>query len=134
MIKYLLNLGDDCPFVFAATHFHEVLNPLMLAPTLPISFVHMAVMITTDSGNIVDPTNQEGVETPEATFDPGKSLVRPGENVTYLFKWVVLRWRQDTLMPYAVISHPRCLGYLMDCAFIPMRPNVLLHGASRQGS
>jgi DNA mismatch repair protein MSH5 len=85
VIKHLLNLGPACPLVFAATHFHDVLNPNMLSPSLPISFVHMAVMITTDNGTILsnDPrTSGSQVEEPE-----GRQLIRPGEAVTYLFKW-----------------------------------------------
>lgn len=81
VIKHLLNLGDWCPLVFAATHFHEVLNTDMLSPSLPISFVHMAVMITTEKGDVLEARDQ-----PPQPEDEGNQLVHPGEAVTYLFK------------------------------------------------
>lgn len=88
VIKYLIDLGDSCPLVFAATHFHEVLNPRMLSPLLPISFVHMAVMITTNDGDILmenENSSQDGDDS-SARVSRGRTMVRPGESVTYLFK------------------------------------------------
>ena len=84
VIKHLLNLGSSCPLVFAATHFHEVLNPTMLSPSLPISFVHMAVMIATDNGTILSNDTRASGSQVEGE---GRRLIRPGEAVTYLFKW-----------------------------------------------
>ena len=86
VIKYFLSFSETCPLVFAATHFHEVFNPSMLSPELPISFVHMSVMITTTSGKILE-TNSNNAAIPEnGEQREGDRLVRPGEAVTYLFK------------------------------------------------
>ncbi|KAG8816342.1 MutS protein msh5, partial [Serendipita sp. 407] len=78
VIKYLLSLGDACPFVFAATHFHEVLTPSILPPSSPISFIHMSVMITTREGEMLEDNREEAQE--------DRQRIRPGEAVTYLFK------------------------------------------------
>ncbi|KAG8776037.1 MutS protein msh5 [Serendipita sp. 397] len=78
VIKYLLSLGDACPFVFAATHFHEVLTPSILPPSSPISFIHMSVMITTCEGEMLEDNREEAQE--------DRQPIRPGEAVTYLFK------------------------------------------------
>lgn len=86
VIKHLLNLGDSCPLVFAATHFHEVLNVDMLSPSLPISFVHMAVMITTEKGDILEAPRDQARGDGIQSNEEGSHLVRPGEAVTYLFK------------------------------------------------
>jgi hypothetical protein len=57
----------------------------MLSPSLPISFVHMAVMIATDNGTILsNDSRASGSQVGEAE---GRRLIRPGEAVTYLFKW-----------------------------------------------
>jgi DNA mismatch repair protein MSH5 len=85
VIKSLLSLGDSCPLVFAATHFHEVLNTEILSSSLPISFVHMAVMITTDKGDVLEPRYQPTGYASQSENE-GYQLVRPGEVVTYLFK------------------------------------------------
>ncbi|KAG8819348.1 MutS protein msh5 [Serendipita sp. 399] len=90
VIKYLLNLGDLCPFVFAATHFHEVLTPSMLPPTAPISFVHMSVMITTREGDVMAGSREGEQE--------GSHLVRPGEAVTYLFNDLLNRNELNALL------------------------------------
>jgi DNA mismatch repair protein MSH5 len=84
VIKHILNLGSSCPLVFAATHFHEVLNPTMLSPSLPISFVHMTVMITTDNGNIL--SNDPRASGSQVEETEGRQFIRPGEAVAYLFK------------------------------------------------
>lgn len=85
IIKYLLSLGESCPLVFAATHFHEVLNTEILSPNLPISFVHMAVRIINDKGDDLEARDQLRGDASQSETE-GHHLVRPGEVVTYLFK------------------------------------------------
>jgi len=85
VIKYLLSLGDSCPLVFVATHFHEVLNAEILSPSLPISFVHMAVRITNEKGDDLGASDQPRGDASQSENE-GHQLVRPGEAVTYLFK------------------------------------------------
>ena len=97
VIKHLLSRGEECPIVFAATHFHEVLNEEMLSPTrLPISFVHMAVLLTTDGGDIL-------ADRDSSVLDVGKSQdrttgLRPSDGVTYLFKYVDQRYERTFLL------------------------------------
>ena len=87
VIKHLLNRGRECPIVLAATHFHEALNEEMLSPTqLPISFVHMAVLLTTDDGDIL---NYHDSSVLDFNNSQDRNIgLRPGDGVTYLFKYV----------------------------------------------
>jgi len=87
VIMHLLNRGRECPIVFAATHFHEALNEEMLSPTqLPISFVHMAVLVTTGDGDILNDRNSSVLDLSNSQDrNPG---LRPSDDVTYLFKYV----------------------------------------------
>jgi hypothetical protein len=63
----------------------------MLSPSLPISFVHMAVMITTQDGNVLEDSTPDcsmmEVDKPQSQDHEGRGI-RPGEDVTYLFKCV----------------------------------------------
>ena len=87
VIKHLLNRGEDCPIVFAATHFHEVLNEEMLSPTqLSISFVHMAVLLTTGEGDILNYDDSSVLDL--GNNQDRKTALRPSDGVTYLFKYV----------------------------------------------
>jgi DNA mismatch repair protein MSH5 len=87
VIKHLLNRGRECPIVFAATHFHEALNEEMLSPTqLPISFVHMAVLLTTGDGEILNDGDSSVLES--SNSQDRKTGLRPSDGVTYLFKYV----------------------------------------------
>jgi DNA mismatch repair protein MSH5 len=87
IIKHLLNRGEECPIVFAATHFHEVLNEEMLSPTqVPISFVHMAVLFTTGDGDILSDHNSSMLGSRNS--QDYNTELKPGDGVTYLFKYV----------------------------------------------
>lgn len=87
VIKHLLNRGEECPIVFAATHFHEVLNEEMLSPTqLPISFVHTAVLLTTGDGDILKDGESSALEFSNSR--DRKTGLRASDGVTYLFKYV----------------------------------------------
>lgn len=85
VIKHLLNRGRECPIVFTATHFHEALNEEMLSPTqLPISFIHMAVLLTTGDGDILNDRDSSAFNNSQDR----KTGLRPNDGVTYLFKYV----------------------------------------------
>lgn len=86
VIKHFLSLGDMCPLVIAATHFHEIFDASMLSPDLPISFVHMSVMITNTSGSVLETDADNAAIPDKGEKREGDRLVRPGEAVTYLFK------------------------------------------------
>ncbi|KAJ7644219.1 DNA mismatch repair protein MutS [Roridomyces roridus] len=47
--------------VLAATHFHDVFREDLLDPDAPITFVHMQVMFSSSSGNVLDPRCKSGV-------------------------------------------------------------------------
>ena len=87
VIKHLLNRGRECPIVLAATHFHEALNEEMLSPTqLPISFVHMAVLLTTGDGDILNYRDSSVLDF--SNSQDRNTGLRPSDGVTYLFKYV----------------------------------------------
>jgi DNA mismatch repair protein MSH5 len=75
VLKSLLARGSECPKVLVATHLHEIFRQDLLDPArVPIIFVHMQVMFTTDGGDLIDER--------KVVDDP----VRPGESLTYLYK------------------------------------------------
>ncbi|KAI0315802.1 muts domain V-domain-containing protein [Amylostereum chailletii] len=89
VIRSLLARGEDCPKVIATTHFHEVFRAgLMDVHLLPISFVHMEVMFTNDSGNVVGQENSSTVINKEDDVDGGedKENVGVGDTITYLYR------------------------------------------------
>ncbi|KAH8998418.1 muts domain V-domain-containing protein [Lactarius akahatsu] len=74
VLQHLLARGSDCPKVIATTHFHELFSTGMLEPqNLPITFVHMEVMFTTRTGEIIS---------------SGSPEVTKGESITYLYRAV----------------------------------------------
>lgn len=48
VVVHLLKRGNDCPKVFASTHFHELFTRGLLSPDLPISYAYMNVLLTND--------------------------------------------------------------------------------------
>jgi DNA mismatch repair protein MSH5 len=66
----------------AATHFHDVFLEELLSPSLPISFVHMQVLLTTHTGQILDVSHTESNENE-------KPMLHPGEPITYLYRYEV---------------------------------------------
>ncbi|KAJ6508696.1 muts domain V-domain-containing protein [Mycena sanguinolenta] len=76
VLKHLINRGPNCPKVLAATHFHDVFREELLDPdTIPLTFLHMQVMFTSSSGQILDGANAE------STHD-----LKKGEKITYLYR------------------------------------------------
>ncbi|ELU42120.1 meiotic recombination-related protein [Rhizoctonia solani AG-1 IA] len=61
VIKLLLKRGDECPKVFASTHFHELFTRGVIPPELPISYTYMKVLL---DGNVA----QEGQRRAEMTY------------------------------------------------------------------
>lgn len=84
VLKHFINSGADCPKVLATTHFHELFAENLLDPhSLPITFVHMQVLITSSSGEILE------AGTPDETKDEDTQdlrMVGPGEKITYLYR------------------------------------------------
>ncbi|KAG8888308.1 MutS protein msh5 [Tulasnella sp. 332] len=76
-IHHLLSRGKACPKVLATTHFHEIFSNNLLDMTLPISFVHMRVIL---------PTNPEEVFDSEAGGDDEETATRKAlEHFTFLY-------------------------------------------------
>lgn len=81
LVKYLLELGPRCPRTLIATHFHEVFRDeeeLISPSALPISFVHMQVLLTSINGDICTEGDEE----------QGRAgiMLQQGESITYLYK------------------------------------------------
>ena len=87
MLKHLLGRGSSCPNVIATTHFHELFHNDLLSPyRLPINFVHMQIMLSSDKENeILDP--REPTTSSEEDDDVSVRL-RPGDKIVYLYKCV----------------------------------------------
>ncbi|PIL22345.1 hypothetical protein GSI_15033 [Ganoderma sinense ZZ0214-1] len=86
VLKHLLGRGLSCPKVIATTHFHDLFHNDLLSPyRLPISFVHMQVMLSLDMGN-----EAPNPRAPTASDEDDISDVRlgPGDKIVYLYKVV----------------------------------------------
>ncbi|KAF8158095.1 hypothetical protein B0H34DRAFT_749503 [Crassisporium funariophilum] len=86
VLRHLLNRGSSCPKVLVATHFHDVFNAELLDPDhIPVSFRHMQVIFTSNTGTLLD--TEAGVGTCDT---PGTSASSrkfgPGEKITYLYR------------------------------------------------
>ncbi|KAJ7505221.1 muts domain V-domain-containing protein [Mycena galericulata] len=93
VLKHLLNRGPDCPKVLAATHFHDVFREDLLDPdAVPITFLHMQVMFTSSSGQVLDAHSphrfvKPTLDSTAASQDSqGDRKVGPGEKITYLYR------------------------------------------------
>ncbi|CAE6386833.1 unnamed protein product [Rhizoctonia solani] len=61
VINQLLKRGNNCPKVFASTHFHELFTRGLILPELPISYTYMKVLL---NSNVA----QEGERQAEITY------------------------------------------------------------------
>ncbi|KAH7919581.1 hypothetical protein BV22DRAFT_1108014 [Leucogyrophana mollusca] len=100
VLKHLLNRGADCPKVLAATHFHEVFRKDLFDPrTLPVTFLHMQVMFTSDSGEVLGNSRSATTATssrasnidhdrddPSTENEEAGHKIAPGEKITYLYR------------------------------------------------
>jgi DNA mismatch repair protein MSH5 len=90
VLKHLLNRGPNCPKVLAATHFHDVFREDLLDPdTVPITFLHMQVMFTSSSGQILDPNSPHRLVKPTLDSAAGSQDAhdaKKGEKITYLYR------------------------------------------------
>ena len=90
VLKHFLDRGLDCPKVLAATHFHEVFRTdLFDVETVPVTFLHMQVMFTTNDGELI---MDSAASVTRDGFDRSASqeevrTVGPGEKITYLYKY-----------------------------------------------
>ncbi|OCH92840.1 hypothetical protein OBBRIDRAFT_725988 [Obba rivulosa] len=94
VLKHFAERGSRCPKVFAATHFHDIFSDDILDPrSLPITFVHMQVLLTTTQGllfgaNVGETekiaTDLDSIGNRHA--DEGVQSLRPSEKITYLYR------------------------------------------------
>ncbi|KIK91641.1 hypothetical protein PAXRUDRAFT_796689 [Paxillus rubicundulus Ve08.2h10] len=85
VLKHLLNRGRNCPKVLAVSHFHEVFRRDMLDPhKLPVAFLHMQVLFTSSTGDVLDSDRSFTSESPSEN-----RILRapaPGEKIMYLYR------------------------------------------------
>lgn len=94
MLTHLLARGAACPKVIAATHFHDVFRDDILRPDiLPVTFVHMQVMISSGHGELLGDSGMRHDEDDGGADDENGddedtagNRIRPGERITYLYR------------------------------------------------
>ncbi|KAJ7016657.1 DNA mismatch repair protein MutS [Mycena alexandri] len=92
VLKHLLNRGPNCPKVLAATHFHDVFREDLLDPdAVPITFLHMQVMFTSSTGQLLDSNSPHHLVKPtlnsaSTTCQDAALGVKKGEKITYLYR------------------------------------------------
>lgn len=83
VLKHLLGRRATCPMVIIATHFHEAFRKqLMDRNKVPITFVHMQVLITEDS----DKFENTPSGTPWDEHSSNLGPVTPNAKITYLYR------------------------------------------------
>jgi len=88
VLKHLANRGSACPKVLAATHFHDVFTPDLLDPaSLPITFVHMQILLTSSAGHLLRASGSDDADSGvEDDGEEEEARVAPGERITYLYR------------------------------------------------
>lgn len=92
VLRYLVELGSECPKVLVATHFHDIFQEGLLDPKKnPITFVHMEVMFTSRDGEVIAASDSKDVEMScDQQEDEGEeevgNVVRAKERITYLYR------------------------------------------------
>jgi len=86
ILRHLIERKSGCPKVLAATHFHELFrDDIIIAKELPVTFVHMRVVLTSSKGEIFNPDSVDG-DNDLADDAQGEVKIMPGEQITYLYK------------------------------------------------
>lgn len=81
VIRSFLARKEACPRVLVATHFHDIFRSDLLDPALPITFLHMQILLPempADNGDIVE----------EDEAQLGMHSMR-NENITYLYRFAI---------------------------------------------
>lgn len=85
VLQHLAELGDNCPKVFSATHFHEIFTNDMLGRDLPIEYHHMQAMLSRGTdGEYID--LDEATETQTSTV--AQSSSQGTVEIQYLYRSV----------------------------------------------
>lgn len=95
VLRSFLARGADCPKVLTATHFHDVFREDLLDPALPITFLHMQILLP-DIENVDNGDERSSFGVPDdadmvdAVGDEDENrtsiMVRKGETITYLYR------------------------------------------------
>lgn len=87
ILKHLLSRGATCPKVLAATHFHELFrDDIMDIGELPITFVHMQVVFTSSTGEVINVNELDQRDDISNERAEDEMKVIPGERITYLYR------------------------------------------------
>ncbi|KZT37836.1 hypothetical protein SISSUDRAFT_1114147 [Sistotremastrum suecicum HHB10207 ss-3] len=81
IVKYFVSIGPDCPKILLATHFHELFQQNLLPPELPITLVHMEILMTDLQGSVIH-TDDPG----DGNGESQRTRDDIGEPITYLYK------------------------------------------------
>ncbi|KAL5519837.1 hypothetical protein ACEPAG_1497 [Sanghuangporus baumii] len=85
VLRSFLSRGSECPKVLVATHFHEIFREDMLDPGLPISFLHMQILLP-DLPEIEDDEDGDATLDDDDTVEIARRQLRQGETITYLYR------------------------------------------------
>ena len=91
VLRSLLSRGAESPKVLVATHFHEIFHEDLLNPNLPITFLHMQILlpdlpeIDADGENADGRSGDEDFEDDDAV-EIARRQLRYGETITYLYR------------------------------------------------
>ncbi|KLO15985.1 hypothetical protein SCHPADRAFT_238288 [Schizopora paradoxa] len=85
VLRSLLSRGSGCPKILAATHFHDLFREDLLSHTLPISFLHMQILLS-PSNDDDDDNSANGSQALPEQHGANRIRVRSGETVTYLYR------------------------------------------------
>ncbi|KAL5501790.1 hypothetical protein ACEPAH_9050 [Sanghuangporus vaninii] len=85
VLRSFLSRGPECPKVLVATHFHEIFHEDMLDPGLPISFLHMQILLP-DLPDIEDDEDADATLDVDDTVEIARRQLRQGETITYLYR------------------------------------------------
>lgn len=83
VLKHFISRGDNCPKVLSATHFHDLFEENLLPVSPAIALLHMEVIMTLESGDIVDTS---ALGSPRSDGGSMEMKLRPGENITFLYR------------------------------------------------
>ncbi|OCB88935.1 hypothetical protein A7U60_g3890 [Sanghuangporus baumii] len=85
VLRSFLSRGPECPKVLVATHFHEIFHEDMLDPGLPITFLHMQILLP-DLPEIEDDEDADATVDVDDTVEIARRQLRQGETITYLYR------------------------------------------------
>lgn len=93
VLHHLLSRGIACPKVLVTTHFHEIFNNGLLNMSLPISFVHMEVIISSSADDSVSgrrlSSAVNGIKGEDMEEEEEEGTRRALEQFTFLYRYAI---------------------------------------------